>query len=354
MVSALVLAALIALQQPAPGPAPRLAPALPVTRPAWVERLPEVPGRLYALGTADLVAQEGQSIARASVRARLEVVGRLRSTVKGQTSIATRTRETQLDGRTGERVVRDEVSIGVKAEELPGLVVEQTFTDAGARTVYALAYLDLVQARASLGSRLDGITQARTRLGAEASRKALWKVRKLSQDLDRLEEALALLASAGIGLDLRPAFQAERAAVDLRLAQLKQADLPPVDFAHIAVAVRANVELPAGVEAWLRTQLTTCGLLSRDLEPELILDLAFAEGSKGPEFIHADLDFYSGVTYRLEAKLSLTEGGGAPLTRPVPILIVQGDSPEGMVNQFRRQIERWLPRLLEAFKAELQ
>jgi hypothetical protein len=56
----------------------------------------------------------------------------------------------------------------------------------------------------------------------------------------------------------------------------------------------------------------------------------------------------------MDARITLTEGGGAPLTRSIPIRVAQGETPEGMVNQFRRQIERWLPRLLSEFKAEMQ
>ncbi|BDU74744.1 hypothetical protein [Mesoterricola silvestris] len=344
MLSALLLSAALGLQ--------------PAPRPAWVERLPESPGRLYAMGTADLVAREGQSITRASDRARLEVVARLRATVKGQTSITQRTAEGKRDGQTtvgsGERVVREEVSVGARAEDLPGLVVEQTFTDPAARTVYALAYLDLPQARATLASRLDAIRLARVRLGKESSRRALWKFRKLTLDLDQVEASLGLLAVTGVGADLRPLLEAERAAVDLRRDHLNQADLPPVDFSRTALGLRSNVDLPPGVASYLKSQVTACGLVSRETDPDLVLDLAFGGGPRGPEFIFTDMDVYSGVTYRLEAKVALTEGGGAPLTRTVPIVIVQGESPEGMVNQFRRQIERWLPRLLGEFKAEMR
>jgi hypothetical protein len=323
-----------------------------------VERLPEAPGRLYAVGSADLGAGKGQAIARASDRARLEVVARLRATVKGQTSVTTRIRELQRAGKgtvgAGERVTRDEVSVGAKAEDLPGLAVEQTFTDAPGRTVYALAYLDLAQARAVLSARIERIRDTRIRVGMELSRRALWKHRKLATDLDRLDESLALLALAGGAGDLRPRFDAERAAVEAGLDRLNQAGLPPVDFSRMAMGLHSNVDLPLGVEAYLRSRVAACGLVSREMDPDLVLDLTFAGGAKGPEFLYAEVDVYSGLTYRLEAKLCLTEGGGAPLTRSVPIVLVQGDSPEGMVNQFRKQIDRWLPRLLGEFKAEMQ
>jgi hypothetical protein len=336
----------------APAQAPSQAP-----RPAWVERLPEVPGRLYALGSAELGTQAGQAIARASDRARLEVVARLRATVAGQTRITTRTTEARREGLSagsGERVVQDEVSVQARAEDLPGLVVEQTFADPPARTVYALAYLDLAQARSTLEGRLEGARQARARVGEEQSRRALYRLRRITLDLDRLEASVNLLALTGAAQDLRPALQAERMEVDKRLDRLNPANLPPVDFAKTAMAVRCNVDLPLGVEGFLKGQVAACGLISRTLDPDLVLDLTFAGGSRGPEFIFAEMDVYSGVTYHLEAKMTLAEGGGTPLSRPVPIVIVQGDSPEGMVNQFRRQIERWLPKLLGDYKSEMQ
>ena len=346
MILPLVISVLLAAQAPAS------------TRPDWIERLPEASGRLYAMGSAELGSQEGQAIGRASDRARLEVVARLRTTVRGQTHVSTRTTETALAGEkpygVGQRQVQDDLSVGTRAEDLPGLVVEQTFTDTTARSVFALAYLDLAQARATLASRLEGVRQARERVPPEPTRKSLWRLRKLTVDLDRLEETVGLLALTGPGADLRPSLQEERKKVDARLDQLNPADLPPVDFSRMAMALRTNVDLPMGVEATLKSQIHACGLTAREMDPDLVLDLTFSGGSKGPEFIFADMDLYTGITYHLEAKLALKEAGGVPVTRTIPILIVQGDSPEGMVNQFRRQVERWLPRLLADYKAEMQ
>ncbi len=118
----LLLAALVVL--PAGLEAQTAAPA----RPAWIATLPDQAGRLYALGTAQLAGSESDAINRASDRARLEVVTRLRATVRGRTSVTTRTSETRQAGAAsgaGERQVRDEMSVGAEAEDLPGLVVER-------------------------------------------------------------------------------------------------------------------------------------------------------------------------------------------------------------------------------------
>ena len=63
------------------------------SRPAWISVLPDAPGRLYAVGTADLGASETEARTRASDRARIEVVSRLRATVKGETAVLTQTHE---------------------------------------------------------------------------------------------------------------------------------------------------------------------------------------------------------------------------------------------------------------------
>ena len=352
MLRRLLLAVLVAV--PAGLAAQDAAPA----RPDWIETLPELPGRIYALGTADLTGSEGAAIARASDRARLEVVTRLRATVQGRTSVTTRTSETQAQGAkaagAGERQVRDEVSVGARAEDLPGLVVERTYPDPASRTVYALAYLDTAQARSALAARLDQSRQDRIRVGDEQSRKARWRLRKIREDLARVDESIGLLAAIGVGLDLRPALQAERSALDKRLQAMEGKDLPALVLARTAMGLRANVTLPPGLQAYLESQITECGLQYRNLNPDLILDLTFAGGGNGPEFIFADVDVYSGITYRTNAQMTILEGGGLALTRPAALQVDQSGSPEGMVNQFRRLFERRLPKLIGEVQTEMQ
>jgi hypothetical protein len=326
-------------------------------RPAWIDTLPEAPGRIYALGTADLRGNEGEAITRASDRARLEVVARLRATVQGQTSVVTRTSELQQAGAkasAGERQVRDEVSVGAKAEDLPGLVVERTHVDPPARTAYALAYLDLAQARSTIADRLDQARETRLRFGAELSRKARWRLRKIQGDLNGIETSINLLAATGVGQDLRPRLQSERTAVEGRLKVLENQALPPLDLAKTAMALRTNVDLPMGIESYLAAQVSECGLLQRNLNPDLILDLTFSGGAKGPEFIFVELDIYEGAIYRIEARMTILEAGGTAITKAVPLQLAQSGSPEGLVNQFRRLFERRLPKLVAEAQAELQ
>ncbi len=352
MLRGLLLAVLVAV--PAELAAQGVAPA----RPDWITTLPERPGRLYAMGTAELGGNEGGAIARASDRARLEVVTRLRATVQGKTSVTTRTSELQREGvkagGAGERQVRDEVSVGARAEDLPGLVVERTHSDRAARTVYALAYLDLALARSSLAGRLDQARDSRLRIGDEASRKARWRLRKLQEDLNRIDESIGLLAVTGVGQDLRPTLQSERAAVDKGLQRLEGKDLPPLDLAKTTMGLRANVQLPQGIQAYLEAQIVQCGLLVRNLNPDLILDLSFSGGDQGAEFIFTHMEPYAGVSYRTEAQMTILESGGAALTRPALLQVGPWGAPDGMVNQFRLLFERRLPRLIAEVQTELR
>ena len=333
-------------------------PPVQAEKPAWIESLPEAPGRLYALGMADLGSSQSQAIARASDRARLAVVTRLRTTVKGQTSMVTRTSElSQGDAgvaRFGDKQVRNTVNVTAQADNLPGLVVDRTYADPAGRSAYALAYLDLGQAQNALKSRLAHSHESRARVGEERSRKARWRLRKISGDLDRLEETMNLLALTGVGQDLAPALQKERVQVERQLAALDQGELPPLDCAKLAVGLRTNVDLPSGIETYLKAQIEACGFLPRDLAPELILDLSFTGGDAGPEFIFTDMNVFQGVIYHLELKMRLLEAGGEAIGRPAPIQIAQTVSPEGMVKEFRRQYERFLPKLFADFRNELQ
>ena len=328
-------------------------------RPGWIQVLPDAPGRLYALGMADLSDGESRALARASDSARSAVVAQLRTSLKKSTAKVTRLSErAQGDGsvsRSGESQVNNTLSVSTHAEDLPGLVVERTFVDPGARAAYALAYLDLGKARNALAATLDRIHEDGERVGAERSRRARWRYRKLKGDLDRLDETLGLLSLTSAGQELRPRLQQERKLVASRLEALDRGELPPLDFSRLAVAIRANAQLPAGLEDYLNYEIRACGALPRNLAPDLILELTFQGGDSGkPEFIFTDVDVYTGVTYCLEAKLRLLEQGGEPLGRTLPVEVRQDGSPEGMIKAFRRRISLVLPNLFSEFRKDLE
>jgi hypothetical protein len=250
--------------------------------------------------------------------------------------------------------VREEVRIEARAEDLPGMAVERTYADPAARTAYALASLDLGQTRRALAARLDWIKEGRVRVGEEWNRKNRWRLRRLKDQLARLEGAVTLLAPTGSGRDLALALQEERAVIGKRLDAYEGRELPPIDWKRTAVTLRSNVELPAGIVAYLEARLGANGLVCRDLDPDLTLDLRFSGGAHGPEFIHAVMDVASGVNYRMDARMTFLDPEGAPLTRPALLQVFQPDSPEGMVERFGQQFERRLPKLIHEVQAQFQ
>jgi len=230
------------------------------------------------MGTAELSGNEGDAIARASDRARLGVVSRLRATVKGRTSVTTRTSELQQPGGkasgAGERQVRDEVSVGAAVEDLPGLVVERTHSDPVGRTVYA--WPTWISPWPAAPWPPTGPGQGQPDPGRdELSRKARWRLRKLQDELGRIDGAITLLAFTGTGLELRPALQTERGAVDKALQRLENKDLPPMDLSRTAMGLRANVEFPPGIRpTWSPRSSNAAGV--PEPEPDLILSFTFA------------------------------------------------------------------------------
>lgn len=350
MLIALSLLAALSLGTEAPPPVP-VQP-----RPDWVDALPAEPGRLYALGTSDLSGSQSEALRRASDRARVEVVARLRTSVKGSTAITTKSTTTKVDGKGsgyGSRDVRDTVSVSTQAEDLPGLSVERTFIDPQAKTAFALGCLDLGQARGTLQERLASAKSTRTRFAKENSRKAKWRLQRVREDLDRLEELVNLLASAGAG-DLRAPLNSEREAVAKRLDQLESQNLPPLELKQLSMSLRCNIDLPGGLQDWLEGQLRLAGLKVRPTGGDFVLDLSFGGGDKGPEFLFADILFAGGVLYRIDAKLRILDSTGVLLAQGSAISLVQPDSATGLTDKFRRQLDRRLAYLLADLEAELK
>lgn len=329
-----------------------------VHRPDWVESLPEVPGRFYALGMADLGLSEAQSLKLAGDRARLEVVARLRTSIQGRTATLTCTTETRREGAAstgyGERSTQEEVKVRAQAEDLPGLVVERTHQDPRSRTAYALAYLDLAQARRALTSRLEAAVEARQRVGEEATRLARWQLRRVQGDLNHLDELSGLMASAGGFAPYRMDLEKVRVVVVTRLAQLEAIDLPPMELANSSMSLRVNLDLPNGIQDNLEACLAALGPKHRKTGADFLLDLTFGGGDKGPEFLFTEMSFASGVIYRLQADLRILEARGTPLTKSTTLSLSQVGKPEGLVEQFRRAFERKLSRLLDELQAELR
>jgi hypothetical protein len=350
---ALVVPKAKTVQAPAQAP-----PVMPTTRPEWVDTIPQMPGRIYALGVADLGSSEGQSLARAGDRARLEVVSRLRATVKGQTTISTRTVQSKSSSDAkatgyGEQRVSDDVAVSAQAEDLPGLTVERTYLDPKGKTAYALAYLDLSQAQASISEKLETLKEIRKRTERESTRKSRWRLRKAQSDLDSLDGQTAMLTPAGLSPALRPAILAEKDLVDRRLAKLEAMNLPPLDMSKMTVTIQSNIDLPPNLADWLDLQITAAGLKRRGAGADFVLDLVF-KGEKEPAFIYPETLFAGGIVYHIDAKATLKDSQGVVLGRVAPVKLDRDDTSAGLMEDFQRTFKRRWNSLIDQLRSELE
>ena len=199
-------------------------------RPDWIDRLPQRPGRVYALGLAAYAPGEGQARTQAAARARAEVLTRLRATIKADTQISSQSSVSrELGGRTtarSDQQVDQNTHIQAQATELSGLGVEATWADPAERTAYALAYLDIAVAEREVRTRFKALQEdlGQERSVAGAPRERLRKLNRLNAaqgELAKLDDLSALLTAGGGDEQLRAQVRAAKLDLDRQLEQLR-------------------------------------------------------------------------------------------------------------------------------------
>ena len=206
------------------------APAIPRLRPLWISVLPEQKGRIYALGLAPFAPQEAQAIQQAQVNARTEVLTRLRASIQTETSVQSHAAYTQQAGGattgTSSKSVTQDTRIQTQATELPGLVVEETWSDADERTAYALAYLDVPVAERELKARFLATRQEAAQEGGNPAEprerlRKLQRTKRLQTELVLLDDMAGLLSAGGGDGVLRSEIREQRLLVDRQLDALR-------------------------------------------------------------------------------------------------------------------------------------
>jgi hypothetical protein len=202
----------------------------PSIRPVWISVLPEQKGRVYAMGLAPFAPAEAQAIRQAQVNARVEVLTRLRANVKGETSVQSRMSYSQQAGgpatATSSKSISQDSLIQTQATELPGLVVEETWSDAAEQTAYALAYLDVPVAERELKARFEAVRkdlafEAATPTDPRERLRTLQRMKKSQSELAILDDLAGLISAGGSDPVLRSAVRDQRLAVDRRLDALR-------------------------------------------------------------------------------------------------------------------------------------
>lgn len=251
-------------------------------KPMWVNQLPSAPGRVYAMGMAILTSTEAGAIRQAQNNARGEVLARLRASVKATTDTRTSSVVQRSTGgpTTGSstQTYNQNVSVTAQATELPGLTVEETWTDTKQNTVYALAYLDVVAAHTELSKRFEA---QRTDLASETAEgvarerlRKLQRMRAAQAEMAKLDDMAGLLVAAGGDAALRGEVRAQRLAVDKLLDQLK---------ASLTFCVGGDRDLGVGgdVASALRNAVLKAGLGWAEQDGEFTLVLRFQGNRQG-------------------------------------------------------------------------
>src|ERR1017187_8853086 len=123
-----------------------LAPcAFAESQPEWMTSVPFSDQRICGIGSSLFGERNEAALTVATQRAKVEVLQTLRTTVKNSTDIMASQRSSN-DGHQSSneasQYVRQVSNFDSSARELPGLALSESYTDAQAKTVYALACLD--------------------------------------------------------------------------------------------------------------------------------------------------------------------------------------------------------------------
>ncbi len=324
---------------------PSLLAAQGSAKPIWVEHLPQDPGRIYALGMAQINPTEGMAIKQAGNQARGEVLARLRANVKASTETKQTYRETkgtdQKATGTGTRSFDQSTSIQAQATDLPGLTVAQTWTDRKENMVYALAYLDVAIAERELRTRFDAIQNdlaGESAAGNPRERlRKLQRLRAAQAETTKLDDLSGLLSAGGGD----PALRAEVRKVKLWMDKLLD-DLKASLTFTVQGLERGGLDKRIG--DIMRDAVLKSGLGWAERDAEFIIRMTF----------RTNLTNYEGITTAwgtLDA--TLTDGAGTEYEQTVikakGTATGHGQAEEALLRDYRARIgdalEKWLKEL---------
>ncbi|MBP1626141.1 MAG: hypothetical protein H6Q00_616 [Holophagaceae bacterium] len=256
---------------------PSLVMAQSRIQPPWVNLLPSAPGRVYAVGLAPVAPTEGQAVRQASQNARVEVISRLRASVKGDTHLSTHAVVQRQGGSpasgSSTQTLSQDSTIQTQAVELPGLVVEETWVDRKGDTAYALAYLDVPAAEKELRNRFEAMKhdlaiEEGTSGGPRERLKRLQTLKSAQTEMDKLDDMAGLISAGGADPALRRGVRDLKLAVDRLLDRLRNS---------LTMCVGGDKDLGMGgdVATLVRNAVLKQGLGWAESNAEFTLNLRF-------------------------------------------------------------------------------
>lgn len=222
--------------------------------PGWVNKPPEEPGKVHAVGSAPIIAgSEGRALSQAKEAARLELMKQLRVTVSGTTE--SRTRQKVAEGKSQlTRSLREAVRSQVSDVQLEGIEVTETVAHKATESAYALARLDRAQAEMRINNRieeLDGRLAGFTDKGRSGARldrlQALMPALPLLEERRKLNERLRMVSEQARGEPLPEELEGlEGRVLDL--------------LDQVRVTLQAEGEVGQQMESELVEHLTEAGI----------------------------------------------------------------------------------------------
>lgn len=173
--------------------------------PGWVIDPPRKPGYVYGVGSAQLRGDKAKALQQASDFARVELIKKLRVSIRGRTS--SRVELLEKDGRSHlTRKVVQAAESSIEDTELPGIDIVESLAAPSEQRVYALAELNSQQAAADcrqkiarLDDRLQPFRSKALQGDTLQKAQALLPALRLLQKRRRLVRKLQLLdPSAGL------------------------------------------------------------------------------------------------------------------------------------------------------------
>jgi hypothetical protein len=251
-------------------------------KPAWVTQLPSQPGKVYAVGLALISPTESLAIRQAGSNAKGEVIARLRASVKSTTDLNTSSTVQRSTGAattaSSTQNLRQATTVAAQAMEIPGLAVEETWTDRRDNTVYALASLDVAAAQTELQNRFNAMQADlanETASGEPRERiRKLQRLRSAQAEMAKLDDMAGLLTAGGGDPALRSDVRKLRLSVDKLLDQLQ---------ASLTFCVGGDKDLGQGLDVGglIRNAVLKQGLGWAESNGEFTLKLAFQGSRQG-------------------------------------------------------------------------
>lgn len=275
------------------------------SRPTWIEVIPDRLGRLYAMGLAPLGGNEGEAIRQASQNARVEVVTRLRASVKGDSQIRdASSSQRKLGGPTtaeARQSVEQNSRVSTQVMDLPGLSIAETWVDPKGRTVYALAYLDVTSSQMDMQLQLDDVRKL-IGDGPEPSNpkdraRAIQGLKRGREELKKLERWADLLSAGGGLAMVRSDIRNTQMGVQAQMDTLKRS---------LVIGLARDAALPSDLATILQNAAQASGLGWGGTRPDFSVKLRNLGDRQAPAWwdIDAGPDF---TTAKGALQLSLVD-----------------------------------------------